>query len=78
MAVFQAQLPNKVAALRRRCEQLGRDPDSIEISQQCVVVIAEDETAARSALDKAKKIGSSSIRVGHFLAVFQSRAGEAS
>ncbi|MGH7337275.1 MAG: TIGR03560 family F420-dependent LLM class oxidoreductase, partial [Myxococcota bacterium] len=39
MAVFQAQLPNKVAALRRRCEQLGRDPASIEISQQCVVVI---------------------------------------
>jgi probable F420-dependent oxidoreductase len=56
MAVFQAQLPNKVAALRRRCEQLGRDPDSIQISQQCVVVIAEDEAAARAALDKAKKI----------------------
>ena len=56
MAVFQAQLPNKIAALRRRCEQLGRDPGSIEISQQCVVVIAEDETAARSALEKAKKI----------------------
>ena len=56
MAVFQAQLQNKVAALRRRCEQLGRDPDSIEISQQCVVVIAEDEASARAALDKAKKI----------------------
>ena len=56
MAVFQAQLPKKVAALRRRCEELGRDPESIEISQQCVVVIAEDEVAARAALDKAKKI----------------------
>jgi len=56
MAVFQAQLPNKVAALRRRCEQVGRDPASIEISQQCVVVIAEDDATARSALDKAKKI----------------------
>ena len=56
MAVFQAQLPNKIAALRRRCEQLGRDPDSIEISQQCVVVIAADDSAAQAALDKAKKI----------------------
>jgi len=56
MAVFQAQLPGKVAALRRRCEELGREPDSIEISQQCVVVIAKDEAAARSSLDKAKKI----------------------
>jgi F420-dependent oxidoreductase-like protein len=56
MAVFQAQLPNKVAALRRRCEELGRDPESIEISQQCVVVIAEDESTAKGALEKAKKI----------------------
>jgi probable F420-dependent oxidoreductase len=56
MAVFQAQLPAKVAALRRRCEELGRDPGSIAISQQCVVVIAGDESAARTALDKAKKI----------------------
>ncbi|HVH07915.1 MAG TPA: LLM class flavin-dependent oxidoreductase, partial [Myxococcota bacterium] len=56
MAVFQAQLPHKVAALRRRCEELGRDPDSIEISQQCVVVIAADDAGAREALEKANKI----------------------
>jgi len=56
MAVFQAQLAGKVEALRRRCDDLGRDPDSIEISQQCVVVIAEDDTGARSALEKAKKV----------------------
>jgi len=56
MAVHQAALPQKVEALRRRCEELGRDPASIEISQQCVVVIGEDEAAAQAALDKAKKV----------------------
>ena len=56
MAVFQAQLPQKVEALRRRCEEVGRDPDSIEISQQCTVVIAEDDDAAKQALAKAHKV----------------------
>jgi alkanesulfonate monooxygenase SsuD/methylene tetrahydromethanopterin reductase-like flavin-dependent oxidoreductase (luciferase family) len=56
MAVFQAQLPTKIEALTRRCDELGRDPASIEISQQCVVVIAEDDAAARTALEKAKKV----------------------
>jgi alkanesulfonate monooxygenase SsuD/methylene tetrahydromethanopterin reductase-like flavin-dependent oxidoreductase (luciferase family) len=56
MAVFQAQLPQKVEALRRRCEELGRDPASIQVSQQCVVVIAEDDAGARQALEKAGKI----------------------
>jgi F420-dependent oxidoreductase-like protein len=56
LAVFQGQLENKIEALRRRCDELDRDFDSIEISQQCVVVIGEDEGAAASALEKAKKI----------------------
>lgn len=56
MAVFQPQLASKVEALRRRCDEVGRDFESIEISQQCVVVIAEDETTARAHLEKAKKI----------------------
>ena len=56
MAVFQAQLPQKVEALRRRCEELGRDPATLEISQQCTVVIAEDDDAARQALAKAGKV----------------------
>ncbi|HJO23941.1 MAG: TIGR03560 family F420-dependent LLM class oxidoreductase [Myxococcota bacterium] len=56
MAVFQAQLERKVEALRRRCDEVDRDFDQIEISQQCVVVIAEDEATARSQLEKAKKI----------------------
>jgi probable F420-dependent oxidoreductase len=56
MAVFQPQLGDKVAALRRRCDELDRDFDSIEVSQQCVVVIGEDDDQARAALEKAKKI----------------------
>ena len=56
MAAYQAVLPKKIEALRRRCDELDRDPASIEISQQTVVVIAEDDDAARVALEKAKKI----------------------
>jgi alkanesulfonate monooxygenase SsuD/methylene tetrahydromethanopterin reductase-like flavin-dependent oxidoreductase (luciferase family) len=56
MGVYQGQLGAKVEALQRRCEQVGRDFDTIEISQQCVVVIAEDDDAADAALAKAAKI----------------------
>jgi len=56
MAVFQADLPRKIEALAKRCEEAGRDPASIEISQQCVVVIGEDDAAGEAALEKAKKV----------------------
>jgi alkanesulfonate monooxygenase SsuD/methylene tetrahydromethanopterin reductase-like flavin-dependent oxidoreductase (luciferase family) len=56
MAVFQAQVVQKVEAFKRRCEEVGRDPETLEISQQCMVVIAEDEATARASLDKAKKV----------------------
>ena len=56
LAVFQHQLGEKVEALRRRCDEVGRDFGSIEVSQQCVVVIGEDEEQARVSLEKAKKI----------------------
>ena len=55
-AGFQPLLGQKVEALRKRCEELGRDFDSIEISQQCVVVIGPDESSARSSLERAQKI----------------------
>ncbi len=56
MAVFQQHLPQKVEALKKRCDEVGRDFDDIEVSQQCVVVIAEDHDTARAQLEKAKKI----------------------
>jgi alkanesulfonate monooxygenase SsuD/methylene tetrahydromethanopterin reductase-like flavin-dependent oxidoreductase (luciferase family) len=56
MAVFQGQLAQKVEALKRRCDEVGRDFDTLRVSQQCTVVIAEDEEAARAALAKAGKV----------------------
>jgi len=56
MAVSQAQLAAKVEALRRSCDREQRDFNSIEISQQCIIVIGEDDEAARASLEKAKKI----------------------
>ena len=56
MAVFQAQLPQKIEALKRRCGEVGRDFATLAISQQCNVVIAESEGAAKEALAKASKI----------------------
>ena len=35
---------------------VGRDFDEIEVSQQCVVVIGEDDDAARAALAKASRV----------------------
>ena len=56
MAIAQGELAQKVEALDKRCEEIGRDPESIEKSQQCVVVIGEDEAAGRAGLEKAMKI----------------------
>jgi F420-dependent oxidoreductase-like protein len=56
MAVFQPRLAEKVEALRRRCDEVGRDFSTLEISQQCVVVIAADADTARAQLEKAKKL----------------------
>jgi F420-dependent oxidoreductase-like protein len=56
LAVNQGQLAAKLEVLRRRCDEEGRDANEITVSQQCLVVIAETEDAAREALGKAVKI----------------------
>jgi len=56
MAVFQGQLGRKVEALRRRCDEVGRDFATLEVSQQCTVVIAEDEARAKEQLAKAGRV----------------------
>lgn len=56
LATHQGELEGKIAALHRRCDEVGRDPDSIEISQQCNVVITETEDEAAEALARAAKI----------------------
>ncbi len=56
LAVQQSALPRKVEVLREHCRAVGRDPESIRISQQCLVIIAPDETQARGMIDTAKRI----------------------
>jgi len=56
LAVHQGQLREKRDVLKRWCDRERRDFDEITVSQQCLVVIAANETAAREALGKAVKI----------------------
>src|SRR5439155_18355234 len=56
LAAMQHELGRKVDALRRHCGEVGRDFDTIEVSQQCLVVIAETVGAARAALERAGRI----------------------
>ena len=55
-AVTQSQLGEKIAALHRRCDDLGRDPATIQVSQQCTVVIAETMEKAEADVEKAVKV----------------------
>ncbi|MCS7296209.1 MAG: LLM class flavin-dependent oxidoreductase [Dehalococcoidia bacterium] len=55
-AVQQSALPRKVEVLREHCRSVGRDPATLRISQQCLVIIAPDETQARGMIDTAKRI----------------------
>ena len=56
MAIAQAQLAQKVEALKRRCDEEKRDFGTLSVSQQCVVVIAETDDQARASLEKAQKV----------------------
>ena len=56
LAVNQGELGRKIACLREHCRAVGRDPDTIEISQQTVVVIGANEVDARAKLGKAARI----------------------
>jgi len=56
MAVTQGLLGQKVEALKRRCDDEKRDFGTLQVSQQCVVVIAKTDPLAKTALEKAQKI----------------------
>ena len=56
MAVFQGQLGHKVEVLKRRCDEEKRDFDTLRISQQCTIVIAQNDETARKHLAKAHKV----------------------
>lgn len=52
----QGNLERKVGVLRQHCETIGRDPEEITVSQQCLVTIAPDDASAGPMIDTAKKI----------------------
>jgi F420-dependent oxidoreductase-like protein len=56
LAVHQGELAAKITRLHQHCRDLKRDPASITISQQCLVVIGENETDAAAKLEKARQI----------------------
>ena len=45
-------IPRKIAALRQRCEEVGRDPQTLPTSFLAMVVMMEDGDRARSFLDR--------------------------
>ena len=56
LAVHQNDLGRKVEKLREHCAAVGRDPAEIRISQQCLVVIGENEADAQAKSAKAAAI----------------------
>ncbi len=55
-AVAQAQLPRKIEVLRGHLADIGRDQADVRISQQCLVIIGADDTAAEAAIASAEKV----------------------
>jgi F420-dependent oxidoreductase-like protein len=56
LAVNQNDLAGKIERLKQHCEAVHRDPASIIISQQCMVVIGETEADAQAKAQKAQAI----------------------
>jgi alkanesulfonate monooxygenase SsuD/methylene tetrahydromethanopterin reductase-like flavin-dependent oxidoreductase (luciferase family) len=56
LAVNLDQLGHKLGVLRRHCEQVGRDPAAIRVSQQTMVVIGSDAADAQAKAEKAQRI----------------------
>jgi F420-dependent oxidoreductase-like protein len=56
LAGQQAKLGHKVEVLREHCKAVGRDPNSIRVSQQAMVLITEKEDEVEPMLQRAEKI----------------------
>jgi F420-dependent oxidoreductase-like protein len=56
LAVNQPQLAHKVAVLREHCRAIGRDPNSIAVSQQTMVIIGKDAADAQAKRERAQAI----------------------
>jgi F420-dependent oxidoreductase-like protein len=69
LAVHQNDLGSKVEKLRAHCAAVGRDPAEIRVSQQCLVVIGENEADARAKAEKAAMIYGGHMGAGGPLAI---------
>lgn len=56
LAVHQGDLGRKVEVLRKHCADIGRDPATLKISQQCLVVIGSNEADAQKKVARAQAI----------------------
>jgi len=56
LAGHQAALGRKIDVLHRHCDAVGRNPDEIVASQQCLVTIAPDDARAGPMADQAQRI----------------------
>jgi alkanesulfonate monooxygenase SsuD/methylene tetrahydromethanopterin reductase-like flavin-dependent oxidoreductase (luciferase family) len=54
-AANYAQLDRKIEVLRQHCRDVGRDPGTIELSLQDLVVIAPTDAALRPLMDDARR-----------------------
>ena len=48
----RSEIPRKVAALRERCEEIGRDPDTLPTSYLGMVVLTESAEQTRATLEQ--------------------------
>lgn len=55
-AAQHANLPRKIERLREHMADVGRDPATLTISQQCLVTIAPDDASAGPMIETARKI----------------------
>lgn len=56
LAVHQADLGHKVDRLRQHCADVGRDPSTLTVSQQCLVIIGASEADAAAKIERAGQI----------------------
>ncbi|MEE9277759.1 MAG: TIGR03560 family F420-dependent LLM class oxidoreductase [Dehalococcoidia bacterium] len=56
LAGFHGDLPHKIDVLHRHCEAVGRDPNDIVVSQQCLVIIAPNEETLAPMVETAQRI----------------------
>lgn len=48
------ELPRRLAVLREHCAAIGRNPEEIEVSEQCIVVLGSDERDFRQKWELAR------------------------